>query len=278
VALDLGRLGEAFSAAGEALAEAERAQDDFHRCASLSDRATAQHRLGHIAAARDDFAVATALEDQPMLRSISGQQHAHHHLDLGDIAACRAITEAGLALSQHNQWNFEFPGWHALFARLALAQGQDPSRYIDETRAWTARTGAMQWILEAHDLAARAALTRGDLPGARAEADDGLRQARLCGYQLRQIELLVTMSAIDLAWPDADRALATAREALDLATAPECRYAWGEADAAHAWGLAFEALGEREHAKRGFGKALAVRERIEHPQADATRGALARLK
>ena len=94
---------------------------------------------------------------------------------------------------------------------------------------------------------------------------------------MRQIELLVTLSAIDLAWPDPGRALAAARQALDLATAPECKYAWGEADAAHAWGLAFEALGQREHAQRAFGQALAVRERILHPQVEATRVALSRL-
>ena len=66
-------------------------------------------------------------------------------------------------------------------------------------------------------------------------------------------------------------------EALDLATAPERKYAWGEADAAHAWGLAFEALGQREHAQRAFTQALAVRERIEHPQAQVTLAALARV-
>jgi hypothetical protein len=88
------------------------------------------------------------------------------------------------------------PGWHALCARIALAEGQDSSPHIDEIRAWTARTGHMEWILEAHDLAARAALARGDLNGARAEADDGLRQARLCGYRLLQTELLITLSAI----------------------------------------------------------------------------------
>lgn len=180
-------------------------------------------------------------------------------------------------ISQRNAWNGELAGWQALFARIALAEGQDTSSHIEQIRAWTARTGDMQWILEAHDLAARAALTRGDLNTARAEAEDGLRQTRLCGYRLRVIELLITSSAIDLAWPDADRALAAAREALDLATAPECKDAWGEADAAHAWGLAFEALGQREHAQRAFGQSLAVRERISHPQADVTRAALARL-
>ena len=64
---------------------------------------------------------------------------------------------------------------------------------------------------------------------------------------------------------------------LDLATAPDCGDAWGEADAAHAWGQAFVALGEPDHARRAFTQALAVRERIRHPRAQATRDALARL-
>jgi len=277
VALDLGRLGVALAVARKAVAEAQRVHGDIQRTSSLCCRATAQHQLGDIAAAREDFAAAVALQNKPMLDSLNGQWHAHHHLDLGNIAVSRAITEAGLAVAQDNAWNREFPVWHALFGRLALAEGQDPSRHIAEIRAWTAHTGDMQLILEAHHLAARAALARGDLPTARAEVDDGLRQARLCGYRLRPIELLVTLSTIDLAWPDAGRALAAAREALDLATAPDCQDAWGAADAAHAWGLAFEALGEREHAHRAFAQALAVREHIEHPQTDVTRAALARL-
>jgi tetratricopeptide (TPR) repeat protein len=276
-ALHLGRLWEALAAAREALTEAERVEDDTERLDSISARGNVQHRLGDLAAARDDFTAATALESEPVLCSLRGQHHARHYLDLGDTAACRAIAEAGLPVAQYHAWNFEIPGWHALFARIAIEEGQSPLPHIGEIRAWTARTGDIQWILEAHDLAARAALIRGDLHGARAEADDGLRQARLCGFRLQQIELLATLSAIELAWPDADRALAAAREALDLATAPECQDAWGEADAAHAWGLAFEALGQREHAQRAFRQALAVRERIEHPQADATRAALARV-
>jgi hypothetical protein len=108
--------------------------------------------------------------------------------------------------------------------------------------------------------------------------NDGLRQARLCGYRLRRIELLLTRSTIELAWPDPDGALVAAREALDLATLRDCNDAWGQADAAHAWGLAFEALGRREDSQRAFSQALAVRERIEHAQADVTRVALARLK
>jgi tetratricopeptide (TPR) repeat protein len=272
-----GRLVEALAVAEDAFVVAKRVDDEFDRLISLSYRGSAQHRLGLIDSARSDFAAATALADKRMLRSTSGFYHACHHLDLGEIAECRAIAEAAQQISQRNDWRFEFPRWDTLFARVALTEERDPSRHINAIRAWTARTGEMEWILEAHFLAARAALIRGDLAGARAEADDGLRQARLCGYRLRQIELLVTQSAIDLAWPDADSALAAAREALDLATAADCKNVWGEADAAHAWGLAFEALGQREHAQRAFRQALAVRERIEHPQADVTRAALARL-
>jgi tetratricopeptide (TPR) repeat protein len=277
LAIDLGRLGEAFAAAREAFLEAERAQDDLERRSSLAHRAATQHLMGDVGAARVDFSAITTPESEAMPGAFSGREHARHQLDLGNLGACRAITEAGFLLAERYEQNAELPGWHALFARFALAEGQDPNWHIHEIRVLTARSGAMEWILEAHDLAARAALVRGDLAGARAEADDGLRQARLCGYRLRLIELLAKSSAIDLAWPDAGRAFAGAREALNLATAPECGYAWGEADAAHACGLAIEALGQREHAQRAFAQALAVRERIEHPGVAETRAALARL-
>ena len=44
-----------------------------------------------------------------------------------------------------------------------------------------------------------------------------------------------------------------------------------------AWGQAFVALGQPEPARRAFTQALAVRQRIGHPQAAATHTALAAL-
>lgn len=277
VALDLGRQPQARAAADAAVTEAERATSDVERKNSMIDRAWAAHLAGDNATALADFAAATALEAKPLLYSLRGQRHARHHLDRGDPRACRAIVDAGLAISQRNGWNHELPGWHALLARLALAAQEDPQPHLLEIRRWTARSGAMEWIIEAHALAARHALALRDLPTALAEADDGLRQAQLCGFRLKEIELLVTLSAIHLATPDPAQALAAARQALDLATAPDCGFAWGEADAAQAWGLAFVALGQPEPARRAFTQALAVRERIGHPEVQATREALARL-
>ena len=97
------------------------------------------------------------------------------------------------------------------------------------------------------------------------EAESGLLHAVSCGYGLLRIELLVAMSRIRLAWPDPPKAIQAAREALDLAAHPDCQYAWGEADAAQAWGEAYFANHEPTLAKRAFTRALAVRTRIEHP-------------
>ena len=274
---DLGLLRQALDTANRALAEASRAESQRERSNSLAYRARATHLAGDIPTAQADFAAATALENNPLLYSLRGQYHAGHLMDSGDYATGRTLIEAGLAITRDEGWNYELPAWHALLARLALAEGQDPQSHLSAIRTWTARSGDMQWIIEAHTLAARHALAQADLATARAEADDGLRQARLCGYRLKEIELLVTLSAIHLAWPDAAAALASARQALDLSTAPDCGYAWGEADAAHAWGLAFVALGQPEPARRAFTQALAVRQRIGHPHTTATQAALAAL-
>ena len=66
-------------------------------------------------------------------------------------------------------------------------------------------------------------------------------------------------------------------EALDLAAAPECQYAWGEADAAQVWGEAYFANHEPMLAKRAFTRALEVRKRIEHPGVEETERWLGRV-
>ena len=164
-----------------------------------------------------------------------------------------------------NKWNYEVPRFHALLARIDLAEGLDATPHLDEIRAWTARTGEMERVVEAHLLAARHQLARADIQAALGEAETGLLHAATCRYRLLQIELLVALARIRLAWPDPAKAIQSAREALDLATAAECQYAWGEADAAQVWGEAYFANHEPALAHRAFTQALAVRKRIEHP-------------
>ncbi|HYC88587.1 MAG TPA: DUF4062 domain-containing protein [Thermoanaerobaculia bacterium] len=275
VVFGLGRLAEARGLAREAVNEAETASDNEEKQDSLVQRAIAAHALGDVAAARADFAAATELQGQP-LYSLRGLLHGRHHLDLGDLAAARALADNGLVKAHEHGWNQDLPRFDALLARIALAEGRAPTSHLDEIRAWTSRTGDIEYIIEAHLLTARYLLVLGDTQAALGEAETGLLHALACGFGLLRIELLVTLAHIWLAWPDPPKAIQAAREALDLAAHPDCGYAWGEADAAQAWGEAFFANGELALARRAFTRALEVRRRIEHPAASETERWLAR--
>ena len=260
----MGSLPEARELANEAINEAETAKAETTKKNLLAHRATAAHALGDIAAARADFTAATELEHEP-LYSLRGSQHARHYLDLGDLVAAHTLADHGLKTARSYGWNDNFPRFGALLARIALAEDRDPTPHLDEIRAWTSRTGDMEYIIEAHLLAARHLLVRGDTQAALGEAETGLLHAETCGYGLLRIELLIALARIRLAWPDPPKAIQAAREALDLAAHPDCGYAWGEADAAQVWGEAYFANGELALAKRAFTRALEVRKRIEHP-------------
>ena len=276
VALAMGRLAEAQGFADQSWREAEAAQNDLRRKNALCYRACAAHARGEVAAAEADFAAATQLEGQP-LYSVRGLQHASHHLDLGDLPAARALVDHGLAKAKKHNWNNTIPSFQALLARLALAEGGDPTAQLEAIRAWTSRTGDMEWIITAHLLSARHALAMGDNQDALAEAELGLLHAETCGYGLLRTELLIALARLRLAWPDPPAAIQAARLALDLAAAPECGFAWGEADAAQAWGEAYVANGELALAQRAFSRALAVRQRIRHPGVEETEKWLARI-
>lgn len=271
-----GCLAESRSLADAALAEAEAASDRELRGDSFEDRAVASHAIGNIRAARNDFASAAELKEGPSI-SLGAALYARHYLDLGDFAAARALCDHNIEWARTGNWNHDSPRFHALLARINLAEGNDPTPHLDEVRTWTSRTGEMQFIIEAHLLTARHLLASGDPQAALGEAESGLLHAVSCGYGLLRVELLVALARIRLAWPDAPKAIQAAREALDLAADPECQYAWGEADAAQVWGEAYFANHEPTLAKRAFTQALEVRKRIEHPGVAETEKWLGRV-
>lgn len=276
IARALGNIQEARKFTAESYAVAEASNGEIQKKQSLCNRAYAAHALGDIAAARTDFQAATELEGEP-LYSRRGSFHVRHHLDLGNTPVARKLSDNGLEIARRNELNLEIPWFHALLARIDLAEGKDPMPHLVEIRAWTSRTGDMERIIEAHLLSARRLLGRGDTQAALGEAETGLLHAASCGYGLLRIELLVVLARIKLAWPDPPRAVQAAREALDLAARPDCGYAWGEADAAQAWGEAYFADNAPALARRAFLRALEVRRRIEHPGVPETERWLAWL-
>ena len=90
----------------------------------------------------------------------------------------------------------------------------------------------MQHIIKAHLLTASHFLISGDPQAALNEAKAGLLHTVSYKHELLRVELLAVLARIRLAWPDQPRAIQAAREALDLATHPDCQYAWGKAEAA----------------------------------------------
>jgi len=275
LALEMGYVAEAKKFASQALLEAEAADDTIEESDSLARLAMARHAAGDVAAARADFAAAIVLE-RGRSSSRSGARAVRHHLDLGDFSAVRAHSAQGLETAQRSGWQQDILLLHTLLARAELAEGGDPTSHIGLIRDWTSRTGNMRLIIEAHLLAARHQLYRGDPQTALGEAEIGLLHAKTCGFGLLRIELLIALAQIRLAWPDPPQGIQAAREALDLATHPECGYAWGEADAAQVWGEAYFANREFALAQRAFTRALEVRRRIEHPKTSETEQWLAR--
>jgi tetratricopeptide (TPR) repeat protein len=273
VAFARGRLDESRSLADAAVAARKAVEDRSHKMRSFSYRAIAAHALGDIHAARADFASATEVRGGPLV-SLWASQHARHHLDLGEIDAARTLCDRSLKLARVAD---ELPRFHNLLAYLALAEGKDPTPHLDEIHAWTSRTGDMQFIAQAHLLTARYCVASGAPQAALGEAEAGLLHAVSCGYGLLRIELLNALARIWLAWPDQPKAIQAAREALDLAAHPDCQYAWGEADAAQVWGEAYFANYEPTLAQRAFARALAVRQRIEHPGVTETEKWLTRV-
>jgi tetratricopeptide (TPR) repeat protein len=274
VAYTRGKLAEAYQLACAALEKAEVASDLKNRKYSHAFRGIAAHARGDVASARADFDAATVLEGTPLI-SLRGAYHTRHLVDIGELAAARKLCDYGLGVaSMHALRRIWF---HSLLARIDLAEGRDPTPLLDKIRGWTTRTNEMEYIIEAHLLTARHLLAIGDPQGALGEAEAGLLHAVSCGYELLRIELQVTLARIRLAWPDPPRAIQAAREALDLASDPECGYAWGEADAAQAWGEAYFANHEPTLAQRAFARALEVRRRIEHPGVAETERWLAQV-
>lgn len=269
-----GRLPEACSLATEAMAQADRAifrtYRDYLRPIASAYRAEIVHLLGAIQEGSTDFDAETLGPSALSLR---------RKLDLGYLDEARNQITESLSSGLREAPNRETARYHILLARVSLQCAiQETVAHLEAIQSWTAKSGDLEMVIEAHWISGDLARRHGDLPGARAEALAGVNHAEASGYRLLHIELLVLLARIHLAWPDAHAALQYARQALELATAVDCRYAWGEADAAHVCGEAHLTSSDTEQARSCFEHALAVRERIRHPATMETRSALDRCR
>ena len=168
-------------------------------------------------------------------------------------------------------WDGERARCQLLLAELARRQG-DVARcadYFVAATEWVLHAGSVEHLCLFHLVRSRVARTKSLGRAAQSVVTEGLHLARQCGLGLYLIELLCEQAEVCLARDD-PKAADWAAAALERASAADCRFAWGEAEAGHLVGRALLARGERQEARRFLEAALELRERLGDPRAADT--------
>src|SRR5262249_32926259 len=107
--------------------------------------------------------------------------------------------------------------------------------------------------------------------------DEGLHVARHCGFRLHEIELLCELAELELAGSRDTGAVRSARAAYELASAPDCQFAWGAAAAGHILGAALLSCGRHDDARAALEATLATRRSLSDLRAGQTEALLRSL-
>ena len=201
---------------------------------------------------------------------------AHVLLNLGRLTEARQIARLDPL--------YQDMGREGDRARCQLLAAEAARRQADAWACHDLLQAAAGWILHAgsvehlgllHLVRARFALDGQERESAQRAVNEGLHLARMSGLGLYHIELLCVQAQISLARGDAPAAENVAREALWRATAADCRFAWGEAEARHRLGEALLAQGRNRKARLMLTKARQLRECIGDPRLTETERLLA---
>ncbi len=166
-------------------------------------------------------------------------------------------------------------GWEGERARCQLIAAEavrslgDPVKchaYIESAARWALHAGSVEHLCLLYVVRARAALDAGTNEVAAASVEEGLRLARLSGLRVYHIELLCVQADASLARGDAAAAEAAAREALDLALRPDCRFARGQVVAQFILGRSLLARGRVEEARSTLHSVRDLCEKIGAPE------------
>ena len=276
-----GSLPEAQLHIEESSRVAAAAGETEHWIRAVALQGSILHDMGKVDEAGARFAAIRAMGASPIARR--GLWEAEHDLALGRRDAARAITEHNLTLCASLGWEGHLAHCHTVLGlilagsegRTARDEDVEAARgHLARARVWAGTTGEVEVALRCHELAARIELAAGQAGHAARHAGDGLRLAETCGFVLWAARLgaLAAKSALET---DPEGAAALAMHALETAAAQD---AWGRADALHWAGAAFARAGQAMRARQLLREAATLRARIKHPEAGASREALAALQ
>ncbi|WP_437693468.1 hypothetical protein [Sorangium sp. So ce176] len=253
-----------------------------------------------------------SMGDVPFARR--GLWESEHDLALGRREKAREATAQNIAACRRRGWEGHVAHGHTLLG-LALLDGGDgdggdgagagdgggasgvaaAEAHLGEARRWASATGEVEVALRCHELAARIALARGRPDEGARQALEGLRVAETCGFGPFRARL-ATLAArcvlgrgaddgrhgdgqggVDARDADGGPDVAAAAALAGSAVAWAGEDAWARADALHWAGVAAARGGDAPRGRELLAEAAALRERLRHPQAGASREALAQL-
>ncbi|WP_437841160.1 helix-turn-helix domain-containing protein [Sorangium sp. So ce1153] len=270
---------------------AERAADRAHAVRAQALLGAVLHDLGEVDAAGERFARLRAMGDAPIARR--GLWASEHDLALGRRAEAREATERNIAACRRRGWEGHVAHGHTLLG-LALLGGEESDEseerdggrgdgrdvaaaeaHLAEARRWASATGEVEVALRCHELAARIALAAGRLDEGERQAGEGMHVAGTCGFGPFRARLAVVAARCALGRGAGGAAAAAALA--DAAVAWAGEDAWAKADALHWAGVAAARAGDAPRGRELLAGAAALRARLRHPGAGASRAALSRL-
>jgi hypothetical protein len=184
---------------------------------------------------------------------------------------------------------YEMIGWEDDRTRCQLYRAEAACR-LDDTASmarslaaaerWVLHSGSVEHLCLYHLVRARMAKKSGDARAAQLAVNEGLHLARQAGLWLYQVELLCVQAellltggqsaAMLLGGSPSATAERSAREAYELASAPDCQFVWGSAEAGHLLGRSLAAQGRLDEALSVLESVRSVRLRIGDHRAEQT--------
>jgi hypothetical protein len=174
-------------------------------------------------------------------------------------------------------------GWEGDRTRLRLLQAEAAQRWgdldgcrghLNAASGWILHSGSVEHLCLWNQIRARAARTAGDSAASDRAVEDGLHLALRCGLGLSHIELLCDKAELALISGDTVAAEGAARDALVRATAKDCQFLWGAAEAGHLLGQSLAAREEFRSARPVLKEALELRRQLGDPKMGLTEGLL----
>jgi len=242
-----------------------------------------QGRLPAVAAEGDDARSATAAflmgQTKDFPRDVLGCAVPRVQLLLYAGRLDSVLHTAGLeAVYQDFGWQADRARCGLFLAELARRLGNPVSchQQLQGAAVWILHSGSVEHLCLMHLIQARQARDMGNPTDAHRAVEEGLHLAGRCGLQLYHIELLCEKVEGCLAAGEVAAAEVAARDALRRATAADCQFLWGAAEAGHLLGQTLVARQAERKACSVLQEALELRRRLGDPKTGQTERLLKR--